>query len=138
MDAHGVIPARWNLAIWTTTLRVRTEQLSEASLKKALRDGPIGCHSSLVTTGHPIEVSVDLQGGWSFSLKRALPFEGSWRLYRDGQPIVTSANKTLDYLPSIPGRYHVEYWAELEGADQLGNPRLIAFQDLQRNLRSHP
>lgn len=138
VDAHGLIPARWNLAIWTMTLDLKRDQLSAAALKKALHAGPVGCHSSLVATGQPIDVDADLNGQWTFSLKRAFPFDGSWRVYRDGQPIVTSANKTLTYVPSIPGRYHVEYWGELPGADLSTHPRLIAFRDLQKNISTHP
>ena len=130
VDAHGWLPARENLSVWTTSLRLRPQELNEESLLKELKAGPAGCFSSLLTNGHPIRVTLTDAGSWEFQLKRALAYTGSFRLYRNGELIATSSSASFRYAPKVAGHYHIEYWVHSSAIPWLRGPQLVAFQSL--------
>ena len=130
VDAHGWIPARQNLAVWVTSLSLKRSELSEESLLNALKDGPAGCYSMLISDNQPIEVTKDESGAWRFQITRKLAYPGSFRLYRDGALIATSAQPQFSYRPKLEGQYHIEYWVSPKGLPFIDFPRLAAFRNL--------
>ena len=130
VDAHGWLPANENLAIWLISLDIKRSELTKSALLDALEAGPSGCFSMLLATNQPIKVSEQASGAWRFELVRRLNFPGSFRLYRDGSLIATSAASRFEYLPKLDGQYHVEYWVSPQGLPFIELPRLAAFRSL--------
>ena len=103
VDAHGWISARQNLAVWITSLDLKRSELDEESLLNALKNGPTGCYSMLLSDNQPIEVIEEDSGAWRFQITKKLAYPGSFRLYRDGALIATSAEPRFDYRPKLEG-----------------------------------
>ena len=133
VDAHGWIPARQNLAVWITSLGLKRSELNEESLLNALKSGPAGCYSMLLSDNQPIEVIEEDSGAWRFQIRKKLAYPGSFRLYRDGALIATSAAARFDYRPKLEGQYHIEYWVSPKGLPFIDFPRLAAFRNLSSN-----
>ena len=130
VDAHGWIPARQNLAMWITSLSLKRTELNQESLLDALKNGPAGCYSMLLSDNQPIQVTEEDSGAWRFQLTRKLTYPGSFRLYRDGALIATSAQPQFEYRPKLQGQYHIEYWVSPKGLPFIDFPRLAAFRNL--------
>ena len=130
VDAHGWIPAHENLAIWTTSLSLSPQALTKETLLNELKSGPTGCFSSLLVNGQPIEFTAKDTNTWELKLKTALPYPGSFRLYRNGELIATSSKDSLRYSPKVEGRYHIEYWVQSNAVPWLSTPQLAAFLPL--------
>ena len=73
VDAHGWISARQNLAVWITSLDLKRSELDEESLLNALKNGPTGCYSMLLSDNQPIEVIEEDSGAALSNQKVGLP-----------------------------------------------------------------
>ena len=130
VDAHGWLPPEQNLALWTLQLNVASEELSEETMLQALKDGPTGCFTGLLSDGQPIQVTRNENGAWVFSLKKELAYSGSFRLYRGGELVATSSSRDFLYTPKFEGEFHIEYWVQSRAIPFMSSPQLSAFKRL--------